>query len=205
MAALWLTPTPCSESCADSLSVTQEPRLVSTRLPHFHPATYSQPTEKIESASCYIRRVADASQGAGRAVNMHVLEIDVIKSLPQGPMSHSFVERLIGIVRREPLDRPFICTVTDLENKLREYQGCYNKHRTRSGRGRPYSNRDYGTRGRQYRSLSLEKHCRGLLQPVAAGIANSPVAATKPTSALSPESARQPGYDHRPVAWCPLA
>ena len=39
--------------------------------------------------------------------NLRVLEIEEIKSLPHVPMSHPFVERLIGSVRRELLDRTF--------------------------------------------------------------------------------------------------
>ena len=37
--------------------------------------------------------------------NLRVLEIDEIKSLPHVPMSHPFVERLIGSIRRELLDQ----------------------------------------------------------------------------------------------------
>jgi putative transposase len=66
--------------------------------------------------------------------NLRVLEIEEIKSLPHLPMSHPFVERLIGSIRRELLDHTFFWTATDLENKLREYQRYYNTCRTHSGR-----------------------------------------------------------------------
>ena len=49
-------------------------------------------------------------------------------------MSHPFVERLIGSVRRELLDHTFFWTATDLENKLQNYQCYYNESRTHSGR-----------------------------------------------------------------------
>jgi transposase InsO family protein len=39
--------------------------------------------------------------------NLRVLEIDEIKSVPYAPVSHPFVERLIGTIRREYLDRMF--------------------------------------------------------------------------------------------------
>jgi len=39
--------------------------------------------------------------------NMRVLDIEEIKSLPHVPMSHPFVERLIGSIRRELLDHTF--------------------------------------------------------------------------------------------------
>jgi len=49
-------------------------------------------------------------------------------------MSHPFVERLIGSIRRELLDHTFFWTTTDLQNKLCGYQQYYNEHRTHSGR-----------------------------------------------------------------------
>jgi putative transposase len=49
------------------------------------------------------------------------------------PLSHPFVERLIGSIRRELLDQTLFWTATDLENKLREYQSHYNEYRTHSG------------------------------------------------------------------------
>jgi len=63
-----------------------------------------------------------------------VLRVLEIKSVPHVPMSHPFVERLIGSVRRELLDHTLFWTATDLENKLRDYHGYYNEHRTHSGR-----------------------------------------------------------------------
>jgi len=37
--------------------------------------------------------------------NLRVLEVDEIKTIPGTPRSHAFVERLIGTIRREYLDR----------------------------------------------------------------------------------------------------
>ena len=54
--------------------------------------------------------------------NLRVLEVEQIKSLQHVPMSHPFVERLIGSVRRELLDQTLFWTATDLENKLTNYQ-----------------------------------------------------------------------------------
>jgi transposase InsO family protein len=39
--------------------------------------------------------------------NMRILEINEIKSIPYTPISHPFVERLIGTIRREYLDNTF--------------------------------------------------------------------------------------------------
>ncbi len=66
--------------------------------------------------------------------NLRILEVEEIKSIPHVPMSHPFVERLIGSIRRELLDQTFFWTVTDLENKRHDYQCYYNKYRTHSGR-----------------------------------------------------------------------
>ena len=63
-----------------------------------------------------------------------MLDIEEIKSVPHVPMSHPFVERLIGSVRRELLDQTLFWTATDLENKLQNYQYYYNESRTHSGR-----------------------------------------------------------------------
>ena len=48
-------------------------------------------------------------------------------------MSHPYVERLIGSIRRELLDQTLLWTATDLENDLQDYQCYYNEHRTASG------------------------------------------------------------------------
>jgi hypothetical protein len=45
-----------------------------------------------------------------------------IKTIPYVPLSHPFVERLIGTVRREYLDRTLFWTTADLETKLFDFQ-----------------------------------------------------------------------------------
>jgi hypothetical protein len=50
--------------------------------------------------------------------NLREREIEEIKSVPYAPVSHPFVERLIGTIRREMLDRAFFWNATDLERKL---------------------------------------------------------------------------------------
>jgi hypothetical protein len=49
------------------------------------------------------------------------------------PLSHSFVERLIGTIRREYLDQTLSWTATDLETKLLEFKNYYNEHRAHAG------------------------------------------------------------------------
>jgi transposase InsO family protein len=54
--------------------------------------------------------------------NLRVLEVEEIKTVAYVPQSHPFVERPVGTLRRECLDRTLFWTVADLEAKLREFQ-----------------------------------------------------------------------------------
>ena len=67
--------------------------------------------------------------------NLRVLEVQEIKTVPYVPLSHPFVERLIGTVRREYLDRTLFWTTVDLETKLINFQQYYNEHRTHARAG----------------------------------------------------------------------
>jgi hypothetical protein len=62
--------------------------------------------------------------------NLRILEINEIKTVPHVPLSHSFVERLIGTIRREFLDQVLLWNVRDLERKLAEFQVYYNAARS---------------------------------------------------------------------------
>jgi len=61
--------------------------------------------------------------------NLRILEVEEIKSMPYVPVSHPFVERLIGTIRREFLDHVLIWNAVDLERKLEEFRTYYNEHR----------------------------------------------------------------------------
>jgi len=63
-------------------------------------------------------------------------EIDEIKSVPYAPISHPFVERLIGTIRREYLDDMFFWNAVDLAQKLREFRDYYNADRVHRARRR---------------------------------------------------------------------
>ena len=67
--------------------------------------------------------------------NLRVLELQEIKTVPYVPLSHPFVERLIGTIRREYLDRTLFWTTVDLETKLINFQQYYNEHRTHARAG----------------------------------------------------------------------
>jgi len=101
--------------------------------------------------------------------NLRILEVTEIKTVPYVPVSHPFVERLIGTIRREYLDHALFWTTADLENKLLDFGTYFNNHCThisREGRtpetpvSRPVAN---------LRSFRWQPHCRALYQtPVAA-------------------------------------
>jgi hypothetical protein len=98
-----------------------------------------------------------------------VLDIEEIKSVPHVPMSHPFVERLIGSIRRELLDNTLFWTATDLENKLCDYQWYYNEGRTHSSRNGATPIESIGNKAVDISDYRWKKHCRGLFQlPVAA-------------------------------------
>jgi transposase InsO family protein len=49
--------------------------------------------------------------------NLRVLEVAEIKTIPYVPLSHPFVERLIGTIRREYLDRALLWTTAGSRNE----------------------------------------------------------------------------------------
>ena len=54
--------------------------------------------------------------------HLRVLALAEIKTVPYVPLSHPFVERLIGTVQREYLDRILFWTASDLETKLLDFR-----------------------------------------------------------------------------------
>ena len=101
--------------------------------------------------------------------NLRVLMVQEIKTVPYVPLSHPFVERLIGTIRREYLDQTLFWTAADLEEKLRAFQNYFNKHRVHSGlKGQLPDPEDAGA-PLNFASYRWQKHCRGLYQtPIAA-------------------------------------
>ena len=61
---------------------------------------------------------------------MRILEIDEINTVPLVPLSHPFVDRLIGTMRREFLDHVLFWNACDLERKLADFQMYYNVARS---------------------------------------------------------------------------
>jgi hypothetical protein len=103
--------------------------------------------------------------------NLRILQVTEIKTVPYVPLSHPFVERLIGTVRREFLDHTLFWTTADLEAQLLEFQHYYNGHRTHAGlKGRlPEPPLEGSPAPLDFDSYRWQKHCRGLFQtPIAA-------------------------------------
>ena len=104
--------------------------------------------------------------------NLRILEVGELKTVPYTPVSHPFVERLIGSVRRELLDQVFFWNTVDLERKLRGFQSYFNHSRTHAsldGKTPAEMSGSVVTRPATLRSFIWESHCGGLYElPVAA-------------------------------------
>jgi transposase InsO family protein len=101
--------------------------------------------------------------------NLRVREVKEIKTVPYVPLSHPFVERLIGMIRREHLDRTLFWTTADLETKLFDFQRYYNEywaHAALNGRTPEASPKE--RRAFSLSSYRWQRHCRGLYQTPAA-------------------------------------
>ena len=106
--------------------------------------------------------------------NLPILEIQEIKTGPYVPLSHPFIERLIGTLRRKFLDHVFFCNSNDLRRKLEGSRQYYNAHRvhTSPGGDTPPETAGKATgRRANLEQFQWQSHCRGLHQlPVAAWI-----------------------------------
>ena len=104
--------------------------------------------------------------------NLCVLDIEEIKTVPYVPLSHPFVERLIGTIRHEFLDHVLLCNVRDLTRKLETFRDYYNSHRVHSSLGGDTPAETSGETVFSKADLNeyqWQTHCRGLFQlPLAA-------------------------------------
>jgi putative transposase len=104
--------------------------------------------------------------------NLRVLDIEEIKSIPYVPVSHPFVERLIGTIRREYLDWMLFWNAVDLARKLEEFRTYYNGNRCHQSLGGGTPLEKSGEPVPRHASLdryAWQQHCRGLFQiPMAA-------------------------------------
>jgi len=104
--------------------------------------------------------------------NLRILEIEPIKSVPYTPISHPFVERLIGTIRREFLDHTFFWNTVDLEKKLDVFGEYYNHsrvHASLEGDTPAQVSGESKIRQADQGCYRWQTHCRGLVQlPIAA-------------------------------------
>jgi hypothetical protein len=104
--------------------------------------------------------------------NLRVREIEEIKSVPYAPVSHPFVERLIGTIRRKYLDRVFFWNAVDLARKLETFRNYYNGYRVHRGLAGGTPALRAGAPSPSAAALehyAWQQHCRGLLRiPIAA-------------------------------------
>jgi transposase InsO family protein len=104
--------------------------------------------------------------------NLRILEVEEIKSIPYVPVSHPFVERLIGTIRREFLDHVLIWNTVDLGRKLEEFRNYYNENRVHQSLSGSTPGERSGQPPPAHAVLdhyAWRYHCRGLFQmPIAA-------------------------------------
>jgi putative transposase len=104
--------------------------------------------------------------------NLRILEIDEIKTVPFVPLSHPFVERLVGTMRREFLDHVLFWNAGDLERKLADFQAYYNaarSHASLEGHTPLTFAGGHAVARAELNNVRWVSHCRDLVQlPVAA-------------------------------------
>ena len=103
--------------------------------------------------------------------NLRILEVDEIKTIPATPRSHAFVERLIGTIRREYLDRIWFWNQSDLERKPEDYKVFYNQYRCHTGLTGATPAQRSGAPALPkacFDSYRWQQHCNGLFQTPAA-------------------------------------
>ena len=99
--------------------------------------------------------------------NLRILDVETVQTVPQVPWSHPNIERLIGTLRREYLDRLFFWTAGDLERKLESFKNYYNEARVHQGLSGDTPDEKAG--GPTHQAVGLENycwqsHCHGLFE-----------------------------------------
>ena len=104
--------------------------------------------------------------------NLRILAVTEIKSVPYVPISHPFIERVIGTIRRDYLIHLPFWNSLDLERKLGEFKDYYNNHRTHAAlSGQPPTKccQQADEVCVNINNYDWQEHCRGLFYtPVAA-------------------------------------
>src|SRR5258708_569183 len=99
--------------------------------------------------------------------NLRGLDIEAIKSVPYVPVSHPFVERLIGTIRREVLDQLVFWNSLDLTRKLEAFRDYYNAsrvHRSLDGNTPAQRAGASSAAPAALTHYAWQQHCHGLFQ-----------------------------------------
>ena len=99
--------------------------------------------------------------------NLRILEIEPVRSVPHVPVSHPFVERLIGTIRREYLDHRFCWNGEDPRRKLDDFKRYFNNVRVQAGIGGRTPDHHAGQVESKIASLARyewQSYCRGLFE-----------------------------------------
>ena len=100
-------------------------------------------------------------------VNLDLLGIKELRSVPFVPQSHPYIERAIGTVRQEFTNKVGFWSQSDLEKKLSTFVDYYNKYRVHSSlSGQTPSEKGHE---RYLKAINLDKyrwlsHCGGMYQ-----------------------------------------
>ena len=104
--------------------------------------------------------------------NLRILDVEEIKSVPCAPISHPFVERLIGTIRQEFLNHVLFWNAVDLERKLEAFRQYYNFNRVHASHDDDTPAQVSGEsilKGADLECFRWQTHCRDLAQlPLAA-------------------------------------
>ena len=103
--------------------------------------------------------------------NLRILDVTQVKTVPYVPLSHPFIERLIGTNRREYLDQVPFWSARDLERKVMLFKEYYIRDRVHRGLDRAPPDEKVRNTERKVARLDeyrWQKRFRGLYQLPAA-------------------------------------
>jgi len=99
--------------------------------------------------------------------NLKIMDVAEVKSIPYAPMTHPFIERVIGTIRREYFDQTPFWNSLDLARKLENFKGYYNNHRIHAALSGQSPGKFSELAEQNLASIndySWKLHCRGLFQ-----------------------------------------
>jgi putative transposase len=104
--------------------------------------------------------------------NLRILEIETIRTVPHVPVSHPFIERLVGTIRREYLDAVLFWNGRDLGQKLAAFKNYYNDYRVHQGLDGDtpgeMAEAQRTARPASFENYTWQSHCNGLFNlPIA--------------------------------------